>query len=49
MIAKTLLYFGDSEAQHAAERLVGDPARIQRWRVEVRRRGWKAVMRDSGR
>jgi len=49
MIAKTLLYFADSEAQHAAERLVGDPVRIQRWRVEVSRRGWKAAMRDSGR
>ena len=48
MIAKTLLYFANSEAQHAAERLVGDPARIQRWRVEVRKRGWKAAMRDRG-
>lgn len=48
MVAKTLLYFANSEAQHAAERLVGDPVRIQRWRVEVRRRGWKAAMRDSG-
>lgn len=48
MIAKTLLYFTDSDAQDAAERLVNDPVRIQRWRVEVRKRGWKAAMRDRG-
>jgi hypothetical protein len=48
MIAKTLLYFANSDAQHAAERLVNDPVRFQRWRVEVRKRGWKAAMRDRG-
>lgn len=48
MIAKTLLYFTNSEAQHGAERLIEDPARIQRWRAEVSRRGWKAAMRDNG-
>lgn len=48
MIAKTLLYFANSEAQDAAERLIDDPVRIERWRLEVRRRGWKAAMRDRG-
>lgn len=48
MIAKTLLYFPTAEAQYAAERLIGDPVRLQRWRADVSRRGWKAAMRDNG-
>ena len=48
MISKALLYFANSEAQRAAERLIGDPVRIQRWRADVERRGWKAAMRDRG-
>jgi HEAT repeat protein len=48
MIAKTLLYFPSSEAQYAAERLISDPVRLERWRADVIRRGWKAAMRDNG-
>lgn len=48
MIAKALLYFSTPKAQHAAERLVGDPVLIQCWRVEVKKRGWKKAMRDRG-
>jgi len=48
LIAKTLLYFTSAKAQRAAERLIEDPARLQRWRAEVDGRGWKEAMRDNG-
>lgn len=48
MIAKALLYFPTSKAQRAAERLVSEPVLIQRWRLEVKKRGYKMAMRDRG-
>ena len=48
LIAKTLLYFADPAAQRGAERLIDDFLRLQRWRTEVNKRGWKAAMRDNG-
>lgn len=48
MIAKSLLYFANSEAQQAAERLIKDPDLIKRWREEVSRRSWTKAMRDLG-
>jgi hypothetical protein len=48
MIAKALLYFSSSKAQRAAERLIADPILLQRWRAEVKERGWRRAMRDAG-
>jgi HEAT repeat protein len=48
MIAKALLYFDTPKAQHAAEHLIADPVLLHRWRVEVKERGWKKAMRDTG-
>ena len=48
LIAKTLLYFTSAQAQRAAERLIEDPPRLQRWRAEVDGRGWKEAMQDNG-
>ena len=46
LVAKALLYFGTHRAQRAAESIIGDPALVRRWRIEVKRRGWKLAMRD---
>ncbi|MDT7811282.1 MAG: hypothetical protein QOJ42_1198 [Acidobacteriaceae bacterium] len=48
MIAKVLLYFPTSKAQRAAEHLIADPVLLQRWRAEVKERGWRKAMRDTG-
>ena len=46
MVAKSLLYFDNKEAQRAAGVLIGDPDRTRRWRAEVIRKGWTSALRD---
>lgn len=46
LVAKSLFYFGNKEAQRAAGILIGDPDRTRRWRAEVIRKGWSSALRD---
>lgn len=46
LTAKALLYFHSRRAQRAAESIIGDSVLVRRWRIEVKRRGWKSAMRD---
>jgi hypothetical protein len=46
LTAKALLYFSEQGAQRAAESMIADPVLLRRWRIEVKRRGWKLAMRD---
>lgn len=46
LAAKALLYFNSSAAQRAADSIIADPTLLNRWRAEVKRRGWKLAMRD---
>jgi HEAT repeat protein len=46
LTANALLYFKQQHAQRAADSILVDAAFAGRWRMEVKRRGWRSAMRD---